>query len=436
MSLASEKRRNQSARNWGKFWLEKYKEFLIENRFALSSEPPKEHVVAFLVSLRKSGKLTWQRLQAVRSIQEWSYSKTGKSTAQLDWIIQQLRKLENAENESSCAQEEGSPGPISPSEHLVLQKLRAVMRRRRDAYTTEKAYVGWAKRFITRFQLEANPDWSSISREEVELFLSELAVDRNVAASTQNQAFSAILYIFRNVLQRELQEVNALRAKKPKKLPVVLDISEVTPIIEELEGQHRLIASMLYGAGMRIKECLTLRIKDIDFERLQIHIHNSKGNKDRTTVLPKAVIDSLKLQIEYRRRQHQRDLDDGFGGVFMPDALERKYPRAQFEFRWQYVFSADRISRDPRSGKFRRHHLSSRSFGNNFADAISRVKLTKDAHPHTLRHSFATHLLDSGIDIRTIQELLGHADVSTTMIYTHVSKNGACGVKSPLDRLV
>jgi integron integrase len=269
----------------------------------------------------------------------------------------------------------------------------------------------------------------------VESFLTDLAVKRNVAASTQNQAFCALLYVFQNVLKRELGGIDALRAKRPKKIPLVLSTDEASKLIGRFSGVEKIIISILYGAGMRINECLRLRVKDIDFQRMQLTIHDAKGEKDRIAIFPVRIVDDLRRHLENRKLQHDQDFANGNGSVYLPYALEKKYPAAALEFRWQYVFSAKRVSVDPRSGRHRRHHMSDTHFSEVFREAVKMAEIQKPAHAHTMRHSFATHLLDAGQDIRTIQELLGHADIATTMIYTHVSQHGPSGVKSPLDRL-
>ncbi|HYE34140.1 MAG TPA: integron integrase [Methylocaldum sp.] len=271
---------------------------------------------------------------------------------------------------------------------------------------------------------------------EVERFLTHLAVDRNVAASTQNQALSAILFLYKDVLGIELPWLSEVRrAKKPERLPLVLTVEEVKRVLARLDGQHWLMASLLYGAGLRLLECVRLRVKDVDFGYKQITVRDGKGQKDRMTMLPQAVIEPLKAHLEKVKVLHEHDVEEGYGEVYLPYALERKYPNAGREFGWQYVFSAQHRSRDPRSGKERRHHLDEQSLQRAMKKAVRAAGLTKPASCHTLRHSFATHLLQSGYDIRTVQELLGHKDVSTTMIYTHVLNRGGMGVNSPLDGL-
>lgn len=270
----------------------------------------------------------------------------------------------------------------------------------------------------------------------MEAFLTHLAVDRKVSASTQNQARAALLFLYREVLQIELPWLNELvQAKAAKRLPVVLTAREVRELLAQLNGAMWLTASLLYGTGMRLLECLRLRVKDIEFERREIVIREAKGKKDRVTVLPENLILPLKDQLVRAKRLHDKDLEAGFGAVYLPDALARKYPNAARAWGWQYVFPSAVRSVDPRSGMERRHHLYEQTLQKAVSLAAKRAGIVKPASPHVLRHSFATHLLQSGYDIRTVQELLGHKDVQTTMIYTHVLNRGGKGVISPLDQL-
>jgi integron integrase len=326
--------------------------------------------------------------------------------------------------------EVASPVPASAR---LLREVREAIRGRHYSRRTEKAYVGWARRFLSR---HADVDPSQLTGSDITRFLSNLAVQGKVSASTQNQAFSAILFLFRDVLKREVTGLDeALRARRPPKLPQVLSPEEVAILLRALKGTPWLMASLMYGAGLRLLECSRLRIKDLDFDRNEITIHDGKGRKDRLTVFPARLATPLRKHLERVRAQHTRDVASGAGGVALPHALARKYPNAQWDWAWQWVFPATRAHADEETGLIRRHHLHETVMQRAFKNALRASKIPKAASCHTLRHSFATHLLERGYDIRTIQELLGHSDVATTMIYTHVLNRGGRGVKSPLDSL-
>jgi integron integrase len=323
--------------------------------------------------------------------------------------------------------------PLDPNRPRLLDQVRARIRFRHYSIRTEEAYVDWVRRYI-RFHGNRHP--SQLSASDLETFLTHLATDREVAASTQNQAQSALLFLYREVLSIDLPWLDGVvRAKTPSRLPVVITQAETSRLLAALHGTHRLVGELLYGTGMRIMEALRLRVKDVDFGRGEILIRNGKGAKDRVTMLPNRIFGRLRDQVSDARELHLIDVHAGFGAVWMPVALARKYPTAAHEWAWQYVFPADRRSVDPRTGVTRRHHVSDQSFQRAMREAVRATGIAKPATPHTLRHSFATHLLETGSDIRTVQELLGHSDVSTTMIYTHVLNRGGRGVVSPLDRL-
>ncbi len=313
----------------------------------------------------------------------------------------------------------------------LLDQVRSAIRVRHYSLRTETAYLQWIKRYIL-FHGKRHP--VEMGEPEVTKFLSWLATERKVAPSTQNQALSAILFLYKHVLNIKLEWLDdVVRAKRPAHVPVVLTRSEVRALISSIRGVNNLIANLLYGTGMRLTEGLRLRIQDIDFDYRQIIIRSGKGNKDRHTVLPEKLISPLQEQIEYALQIHERDIADGFGEVYLPYALARKYPNAAREPGWQYVFPSSRRSIDPRDGVTRRHHADEKNLQRAIKQAVRRIGLNKRVTTHTLRHSFATHLLESGYDIRTVQELLGHKDVKTTMIYTHVLNKGGRGVQSPLD---
>jgi integron integrase len=314
----------------------------------------------------------------------------------------------------------------------LLDELRARIRRLGLSLRTEEAYVGWVRRFILGNGKRHPRDMGA---REVEAFLTMLATRGHVAASTQNQALSALLFLYREVLGMELPWMDEIRrAKRPQRLPTVLSRDEVATMLAQMHGVTWLMAALLYGSGMRLMECLRLRVKDVDFVRREITVRHGKGGKDRRTMLPAMTVEALQGQLAEARRVHERDLAAGFGAVGLPDALDRKYRHAAREWIWQYIFPASMRSVDPRSGEVRRHHLDESVLQRAVKSAVRRGAIAKPATCHTLRHSFATHLLEAGQDIRTVQELLGHADVATTQIYTHVLNRGAGGVLSPLDR--
>jgi integron integrase len=313
----------------------------------------------------------------------------------------------------------------------VVERVRRALRARHYSPRTEKAYVAWIRRYISHCG-QRHPD--ALGASEITRYLSSLAIGSRVSASTQNQAFSALLFLYREVLGRELDGVDeAIRAKRPHRVPLVLTHSEVAAILGQLRGAPWLMASLMYGAGLRLLECARLRIKDVDFTRGEITVRDGKGRKDRVTMLPGTLKPRLQAHVEKVRSQHELDIRDGAGSVALPDALAHKYPRAAWEWPWQWLFPATRLYCDRATSQRRRHHLHETVIQRAFATAVRASRVTKPASCHTLRHSFATHLLERGYDIRTIQELLGHSDVSTTMIYTHVLNRGGRGVVSPLD---
>jgi integron integrase len=313
----------------------------------------------------------------------------------------------------------------------LYDSIIEVLRVHHYSLRTERAYVGWIRRFL-EFHHGQHP--LQMAEPEVTAFLSHLAVDGHVAASTQNQALSALLFLYQQVLNVKLDWLDdVVRAKRPKRLPVVLSRDEVRRVLSHLDGAYRLNGLLLYGSGLRLLESLRLRIKDVDFALGQVIVRQGKGDKDRRTMLPAAVAKELPAHLERVRQLHQRDLAKGMGAVLLPHALGRKLPAASTDWVWQYVFPSTTISRDRRSGHRGRHHLHEGSLSRKITVAVRRSGIAKRATSHTLRHSFATHLLEDGYDIRTVQELLGHASVETTMIYTHILNKGGRGVRSPLD---
>jgi len=313
----------------------------------------------------------------------------------------------------------------------LLDQVRDAIRRKHYSIRTEQAYVSWIRRFIL-FHNKRHP--RDMGAPEIEAFLTHLAVERRVAASTQNQALSAILFLYREVLGIELDlPLRSVRAKRPQRLPTVLTHEEALRVITCLSGTHQLMAKLLYGSGLRLMECVRLRVKDLDFDQHVITVRDGKGAKDRITVLPDTLITPLQEHLQRVQLIHQQDLADGYGSVYLPYALDRKYPNASKEWIWQYVFPSDRLSTDPRTGIVRRHHIDPSTLQKAVRKAARLAGIAKHVTCHTFRHSFATRLLENGYDIRTVQELLGHKDVKTTMIYTHVLNRGGIAVRSPLD---
>jgi integron integrase len=323
-------------------------------------------------------------------------------------------------------------GITEPPPRKLLDRVSDAIRVKHYSYQTEKSYVQWVRRYIL-FHNKRHP--SEMGGDEVNAFLTHLAVSENVAASTQNQALCAILFLYREVLQQELDlNLDAVRAKRPKRLPTVLTVEEVRAVLQQMDGVSQLVAKLLYGSGLRLNEALSLRIKDLDFAQKQLQIRDSKGLESRLTMLPDTLVETLQLHLSSVKLLHLQDLEHGYGEVHLPFALERKYPNAPKEWIWQYVFPSHSLVKDPRSGIIRRYHIHESNIQRSVKSAVVNAKIQKRVSSHTFRHSFATHLLENGYDIRTVQELLGHKDVKTTMIYTHVLNRGGKGVISPLDR--
>ena len=320
---------------------------------------------------------------------------------------------------------------LTTSKPRLFDEVRAVARMRHLSLRTEQAYLNWIRRFIL-FHKKRHP--RDMGESEIRAFISNLAVNDNISASTQTVALSALLFLYRDVLKRELTRVNDIeRAQKPKRLPVVFTRDEIKRVFSGLTGTHWIIGGLLYGSGLRLMECVRLRVKDLDFSCGQLTVRDGKGEKDRITMLPARLKRPLMRHLQKVRLLHLEDLEAGRGTVYLPYALERKYPQASSEWAWQYVFPAAAVSEDPRSGVRRRHHVSEKAVQKAVKSAVQKAKIAKHGSCHTLRHSFATHLLENGYDIRTVQELLGHKDVRTTMVYTHVLNRGGRGVRSPLD---
>lgn len=357
-----------------------------------------------------------------------------------DW---QVRQADNAVTlYINQFQTKGNPSfprsskPASGSSKII-EEMREALRIKHYAYRTELKYIEWAEDFYSYMKniKKKKPD-SNLGSSDVRDYLSHLALKRRVAASTQNQAFNALIFLFRHVLKVDLQGLNkAVRAKRGQKLPVVFTVEEVKKIFQCLKRENLLIMKVIYGAGLRLMELARLRVKDIDFGSRLIIVRNAKGDKDRSTLLPESVTPELKQHLENVKKIHEDDLSSGYGEVYLPNALARKYPNAAKQWHWQYVFPSSNLSVDPRSGKARRHHKSERAIRNAMSSALKQTGIAKHASVHTLRHSFATHLLMKGVNIRMIQQLLGHKNLETTMIYLHVMKELSGAPDSPLDSL-
>ncbi len=314
-----------------------------------------------------------------------------------------------------------------------MPRLHRALRTRHYSPRTEESYCNWIRRYVY-FHKVRNP--AEMSEPEINAFLTHLAVKEQVSASTQNQALSAILFLYRHVLGRRVTDLSgAIRAKRSRRLPVVMDRKEVQILLSHLTGDLWLMASLMYGAGLRVSECLQLRVQEIDFSSREVLVREGKGGKDRRTMLPEALVSPLAEHLKQVRATHERDLADGWGQVALPNALDRKYPKASTEWRWQWVFPQRKRWRNPKTGQEGRHHVDATILQRAVRAAVRMAGITKHVGCHTFRHCFATHLLETGYDIRTIQELLGHRDVRTTMIYTHVLNKGGRGVRSPMDAL-
>lgn len=426
---------NEKESDWFPRWLFRYAAHLNKSREE-TLPVNSDLVIRFLRSLRDRGVPAWQRLQATDAIELYQLEILGTRKPSLAFVKQTLSRI-------AATEKIHGPGATPLLERDVfnnierdlpdcLRKTIAELRLLHYSLETEKAYTGWIRRFMT---FCGNDDLEAFGEPEIKTFLTSLAVDGKVAASTQNQAISALLFFYQKVLGRRLQFIDAARSKRRGSLPVVLSRSEIELLYELSSGRCRLIFQLLYGSGLRHREALRLRIKDVCFEQGHIMVRSGKGDKDRVTVLPDSSCHLLRKQIHLCREVHESDLHSGYGRVFLPDALERKYKNANRQFCWQYLFPSRQRSIDPRTGDVRRHHLRESCFGSFFRKAIKKAAVQKNAVPHSLRHSFATHMLEDGADIRTVQELLGHKDVSTTMIYLHVMNKPGIAVKSPVDLL-
>lgn len=430
----------QSQDKWSKIWFEKMCRFHGRKPQPTWEFTP-DDVIAFLRDHLRRKTHAWKRLKIIESLMFYRRHVQAGSLDDFKFIHTKLEALARAEKiKQMCEGEEEEiedvVGHIDPKEPDVIQNLRRAIRLRHDKLETERAYVYNVRAFMRERGLKCQADFDKISAADVETHLTDMAVDGNVAASTQNRAFYALLYLFEHVLQRKMGEVNSIRASKGKQIPTVLSELEIESILSHLKGVHLVIAKLLYGSGMRISEALRLRMKDFDFDRRVIEVHQSKGDKSRIVPMPEGVVADLRFWMESRRVLHEHDLEQGTASVCLPKALERKYPAAARELRWQFLFASHRLSRDPRTRVLRRHHLHKDTFPAQLRTAVQKAGIDKHVSAHVFRHSFATHLLQSGTDICTIQELLGHADIKTTRIYLHALNRADVKLVSPLDRLV
>lgn len=372
-------------------------------------------VLAFLEEMETSGKVEdWQIRQADAALTLYLDEFCGRA------ILQEIGDGQNRD------------------EPTIMTQMRNLIRLKHYSYSTERSYLDWARRFFLYVAEthKENEGIANLSDADLRGFLSHLALVQRVSSSTQNQAFNALLFLFREILRKEVSDLKGtVRAKRGVRLPVVLSVDEMKSVLSGLTGRSLLIAQILYGSGLRLMECARLRVKDIDFDMKTISVRSGKGDDDRTTILPEAAIEGLRGHLKEIKALHEKDLAAGHGEVYLPDALNKKYPEAGKVWGWQYVFPADRLSVDPRSGKIRRHHITDKAIQKALGLAFQRAGIVKHATVHTLRHSFATHLLMNGVNIREVQELLGHKNVETTMIYTHVMRDMSNAPKSPLDSL-
>lgn len=421
---------------WASIWYSKLAEF--HGRSAHGSwEFGAAHVIAFLIPRRDAGMPAWKRLRIIRGLRVYQRLVLGQSDDFLLPLEEKMKEIVAVESARQRGYDdiEEAVGKIDSSEPDAIQQFRRELRKNGKALRTERSYVGKLRTFMASRAIKRLDEFCNIGGGDVEAYLTDLAVDGNVAVSTQNTAFHALLSFFTLVLKRDMGRIEAIRANKGKQVPTVMSAAEVVRVLDGLSGVHLTIARLLYGCGLRISEAIRLRIKDIDFDNRRIEIHQSKGGKSRIVPMPEELVAELRRYVESRRALHEHDLADGSASAWLPHALGKKYPNAHREFRWQFLFASSKVSRDPRTGQHHRHHLHESTFPVHLRNAVERAGLDKHVSSHTFRHCFATHLLWQGTDIRRIQILLGHSDVKTTMIYTHVDNKLAPRVISPLDTL-
>lgn len=425
-------------RVWFPRWLQRY---ALTIRGGLSQDLPINQTAAirFSRSLLEKGAPAWQRLQAVRALECYKTLVLKRTAPDFSDMFAFLAKLASAERRVGIYDPPTEDelrrlrGAIRPNEPVLIQTMRGEMRVLHYAADTERAYVRWVKRFIAHVGSES---LEQFAEKDIEDFLTHLAVAGNVSPSTQKQAQSGLLFLYLCLLGKKIGFLNAVRSKKKESLAVCLSREEIARMLPHFAGMHRLMFLLIYGAGLRHKECRRLRVKDVCFDEGHIVVRDGKGAKDRITFLPKQAIEGLRQQLAISKRLHEIDLDEGFDRVYMPYALAKKYPRAGRDFAWKWVFPSRQRSLDKRSGVTWRHHVSESPFAEEFGRVLRLTGVNKHAVPHSLRHSFASHLLESGTDINTIQQLLGHNDVKTTMRYIHVVNQPGVKGTSPVDRVL
>ena len=424
----------QQKLKWARIWFKKLVEFhSVEPHMAEGWNFSADQVIAYLRYKRDGKTPAWKRLKILEGIMNYRVVVQGCGVDFLIPIRNKMKEIILVERSRVDGESTTPVGAINPKECDAIQQFRIRMRRFGLKKRTEKSYVGKVKAFMAARGLSCLADFEKITSDDVEAHLTDLAVHGDVSPSTQNAAFHGLLKFFELVLEREMGKIEAIRAKKHKYIPTIMSPEEICSVLAGLTGQHLVIAKLLYGCGMRISEAVRLRVKDLDFANGLIQIHQSKGDRSRYVPMPNELVAPLKRFVESRRALHEHDLAEGIASVWLPHALSVRYPGAHRELRWQYLFASARMSQDPRTGNTHRHHIHFDTFARHLRNAVEAAGILKHISSHTFRHCFATHLLRSGTDIRTIQELLGHQNIATTMIYTHVV--GCEEVVSPLDRL-
>ncbi|SMP72729.1 integron integrase [Neorhodopirellula lusitana] len=437
MTSFSKSASSEQELKWAWIWFKQLSAF---HRCALDREREfsADEVIAYLRSKRDANVPAWKRMKVIKGLIVFRQQVQKREVDDLLPLQEKMREIIHIERAKSDGYDtiEDVVGKINPREPDAIQEFRRALRRAGMALRTERTYVGKLKAFMADRALTCLADFDRIGASDVEAHLTDLAVDGNVAPSTQNTSFHALLKFFSLVLKREMGKIEAIRATKDSMAPTVLGDEEIAAVFEGLSGVHLVIAKLLYGCGMRISEAIRLRVKDVDFANKQLEIRQSKGGKSRLVPMPDDLIAPLQRWVNSRKALHAQDSADGTASVWLPHALDRKYPSAHRELKWQFLFASHRLSRDPKTDKRHRHHLHMDTFPTHLRNAVEQAGLLKHVTSHTFRHCYATHLLWAGTDIRQIQQLLGHSDVKTTEIYTHVRNPHETKVESPLDRMM